>query len=802
MITRGAPFGGVCLRCRLRRVRQLTPIRYVTSDASNAHHPDRLTSNGTDSDGNIVRYSNKNLRKRHVSGNRVLKEAAASLGSDMLGKPAYAIVMRDGGKLRKRKIPFGPDENENEPKSPAKLAATIETLVDSQRKLPSSHEVRSNIDDLRPKTDKVLTRKDFMKLKQLLINGFLSAQLRDYTLWLRAIEERKSQEAATDSSSPPEFPWIWEMTTWLPLQTDASEHQGVSREMQGYALPKTPPKEMAAIRVMRKGWGLSIAELETQLGDIRIKLYGKSFMLLMRGTQRFMNTLGDIWLEPGEKIEVFRNRQTIQIVATKLKAESLIRVLDEAVRSATNKPFPIRLVASEAPDDAVLEELGRITNTHIRKTRGSKFLDVTWIKLKSGTDQDMAHVVFRLLLTALGHQQATTTTLLSPVVSSEHSGRLIVDVTSKAKLAWKDKLAQWARFVHPLTPKEESVANPTLPIKQFELPLEPIERTEPVEESLESLPETESPLHPVKWSNVSRTSTVACFGQVLHSYQSSNPTPLLSDLLASTDRRLFTPATPHPLHVSKFGASDSDGSSPLVTTKSTIVIRFWQCPASDPSVMLTKEASSLAQDAPRAPALELRLAASDHEVKGIESFRAITRAHHTDVMLPSSLVDVRFTQTQYETVQALGRGTTLADWAPLADYLGHAVFDLANGKLETPPRQRFPVPRRLLTAPPSSVSADELHPDDLVDVSYEFVGLEFHRSVTLPYEGHQLTYTSIEAGKGGGRRAEVTLEPIQPLNSTTPATETAGKGTLQENFLECCSRLVADRSLWSGIGDL
>ncbi len=446
----------------------------------------------------------------------------------------------------------------------------------------------------------------------------------------------------------------------------------------------------------------------------------------------------------------------------------------------------------------------------------------------------MAHIVFRLLLTALGPPQ-TTSTLLSPELSQAHPGRLIVDATCKDKLGWKDRVLPWARYVHPLTPKR-SVVNAALPIEKFELPFEPLARPETVKEGLEFFPETDFPAHPVKWSNTGRTSTTAHFGHILHPYKPENQTPLLSDLLASTDRRVFAPSAPHPLHLTKFESNDPDSSATSVTTKSTLVLRFWPSPSSNPtrkpssSEPLERPASKHAGDTPPAPILELRLVTSDNEVEGVESLRAITRTHHTDVMLPSSPVDVRFTQTQYEMLQAPDR-ETLDTWQPLANFLNPARLDLENGKLEVPPRQRFPIPRRLIATdpvspspptssspsisadPPTAAEAEHIHsavrwhqddnqqfldPHSLVSIYYEFVGLEFHRSTTLAFEDHELTYTSIEAGQGGGRRAEVTLEPREPLRSTS-STTAADKDRLQKDFLAYCSRFATNGSIWVGL---
>jgi hypothetical protein len=81
-----------------------------------------------------------------------------------------------------------------------------------------------------------------------------------------------------------------------------------------------------------------------------------------------MNSLGKIWLEPGERIEAIRNQKTLRLVTSKSKAESLLKGLDETLKSVTTKTFPVHLVASEMPEDDILEEVGRLTNTHVRKS--------------------------------------------------------------------------------------------------------------------------------------------------------------------------------------------------------------------------------------------------------------------------------------------------------------------------------------------------------------------------------------------------------------------------------------------------
>ncbi|KAI1434132.1 mitochondrial inner-membrane-bound regulator-domain-containing protein [Xylaria sp. CBS 124048] len=828
-------------------------VRRVDSLKGGSHARESERSRGR-SRGKAV-YKRFNLRNRYMSGPRLLTETSMSLDMDMLNAPARIIVMRDGGIVKKEKVPDAPPL-ETDAESAESLNADIKAILERKRQRATVDEARSNIEEVRPKVGKILPEKEFRGLLNQLTEGFLRHQLLDYIKWYQSDPDREPEATADSNLSIPEYPWIRDIVPWTPLPTQSSPLGEATSTLQAYVSDNMPPKEKLAMIVMRDCWGLSIAELETQLGETHIQLHDHDFILLLRGNRRFINTLGRFWLRPGEKLELIHDKSMLRLVSAKLKAESVLGGLDQTLRNVMTKAFPLHPVASQVPDDDTLEELGRITNSHLStsKTRArEEQLHVKWIEIKSRAAQglvgleDVSHIVFRLLLLASKALQPPTT-LLSPILPQESRGRLILDTMNKNKFMWKDRLAQWARYVFPLT-LEASAANMEMPIQQLELPFEPSKEPEKFVEDLGIVSSTDFLSHPVKWNNTPRTSTVARFGQLLHPYNPSNPAPPISDLLANnTNDRVFSPITPHPLHLASHDLNSSD-NTPLVLAKSTVVIYLWPSPSPNRK-----------DQAPPAPPLELRLTASDDEITGIDSLRAIKRTHHTDVMLPSSPMDVRFTQTQYETLVAPNR-EALGTWRPLVDLLDEARLDLANGKLEMPPRQKFPIPRRLLTAEyrdsiatssPStavpeggvgeqdqeeqssdqdqkSVDQEEIvsqneapedrpaprkrgrprkvkkpeptkpeptkpEPDDPLSVTYEFIGLELHRAISQPYNGHKLTYTSIEAGKGGGRRAEVTLEPLEPSESDAPV-----KGDGLQDFLNCCSKFISDPSMWSSL---
>lgn len=658
-----------------------------------------------------------------------------------------------------------------------------------------------------------------------------------------------------------------------------------------------------------------------------------------------MNQLGLTWLEPGEKIEAIRNQKLLRLITTKTKAEIILKNIHETLARVTMKTVPLNIISSNPVDDALLEEVGRITNTHIRRSHNDKRvsspqdttstsfhsdmlnhsilqLHVTWIETRRDSRglEDLRHVVFRLLWTALAPERASTA-LYAEISSNQTGAQFVADKTNREKWGWKDKMEEWARYVLPLpTPEIEASgqdANSNVKPGEVDGPLQNLPL--PMLSSFPSLAKSRglplgdlSPIaNRVRWARESKTTTKAHFGHLLHSYQPTAPPPQdIPELLASHHPRIFSPTTPHPLHLAKLDSTAGDNPelpSHIGQTKSTVVIRFWPSPSTKPGeeAWLPKLANpppgkhaSRQNGPPRwtnhwnkwtdddedvstststgndndetstkkyndetsaPPVLELRLAATDTEILGVESLQAIVDCQVSDVMLPSSPVDMRVTQTRrvdlIPLINALestpadnnnNSSDVLANWKPISDFLSNARLDLAAGKLEMPPRQRFPIPRRLfsrrrdsllLAKEESSKESSggenplaefldyEKEEKDLLSATYEFVGLELHRSTSIPYDdvgrgyghGHTLTYTSIEAGQGGGRRAEVTLEPVLPssgrsgekLNNNKPddnvevdaresQEESQEEEELQKDFLACCYRFAKSDLLWSG----
>ncbi|KAI1101659.1 mitochondrial inner-membrane-bound regulator-domain-containing protein [Jackrogersella minutella] len=759
-------------------------------------------------------------RKRRLSRNRILTEDAASLGSDMLGKPASVIVMRDGGVLKKKKRQPDPDLPDDESIS---QSADIEALLVNQRVPPLADEVYDNISELKPETETVLSGKEFYKLQDSLMDGFLVVQLIGYLEHHKETTPPPNSDETVDPLGDEgikahEYGWIRSISPWIPLGNPASVRKDIDPILRGYVNDQTTAKERLAVRIMRECWGLSISALNAGIGETTVKLGKGEFMLLMRGTQRWMTVMSKIFLEPGEKIEAFRNSAELRFVTTRTKAATLIKELDDTLKKITVKTFPVNLVTRDsAIDEAALEELGRITNSHIRVASSSGRIHVTWIEFTSRADrgivglEDLREVIFRLLLTTLNPPPVTTFTL--HVAGLDHieagsegvNGRYIPDVVSKEKLSWKDKLSQWARYTLPLEPTMGS--SPwKAPLAKLPLSVEPQPAPTNCNENGEFLPETPFPAHPVKWAQEYTTSTKATFGFVLHANNPSAPPPALPDLVNnnSTHPRVFAPATPHPQCLAKLEVD----AQALVTTKTTVVVHLWPSPSILPQpVRKRKTTTTTAKPKPErtytppAPLLELRLAVQDDEIIGVEGLRAVRQTRIADVLLPAQRVDVRLSQSQF--CELSGRPEDLTTWQPLVDFLAPARLDLADGKLEMPPHQRFPVPRRLFgpdaLAPKAKRGADAADPDELISTSYNFAGLEVRRQAAMPYRHGGptlLTYTSVDAVRGAGPRAEVSLEPAFEQETARPAD--GDKANFHDNFLAACQDFARSEALWSG----
>ncbi|ROW10286.1 hypothetical protein VMCG_01662 [Cytospora schulzeri] len=326
-------------------------------------------------------------------------------------------------------------------------------------------------------------------------------------------------------------------------------------------------------------------------------------------------------------------------------------------------------------------------------------------------------------------------------------------------------------------------------------------------QGLESTKPTSSGWMPFK------VSTNAVFGHILHEHSPS----LIKALSQPTTALVNWPRALSPL-IPPIANMDLPGWVPYnnpIDATSTVLMRFV------PYTEVTNTIKDTADTTTQAPQLELRLDASDRRILGARSLRAVSQTSISDILLPTEHVDVRSTQRLYAELPGRAIDST-EGMAPLVDFLRASRLEPGKGELVTPPRLcDLGLPGWLLRGGSSSgsssgsdgqvVSAAAEHqqqgvnnndhkggllpptpgstPSDeaLVPTSYVFAGLEVHRTLQTTYDGWKLVYTSVEAGQGGGRRAELSLEAVPGYDK---ALRRAGGDVNTSHFLQSMYQLA------------
>jgi hypothetical protein len=181
------------------------------------------------------------------------------------------------------------------------------------------------------------------------------------------------------------------------------------------------------------------------------------------------------------------------------------------------------------------------------------------------------------------------------------------------------------------------------------------------------------------------------------------------------------------------------------------------------------------------PPVEMRFSIDpDTKETKLRDIQAIVEEDQTDVMLPHNAVDVRFQQ----------RTTTrlIRKYNPqIRRFLKKCQLSLTSVvRLDAPPTITLPISKHICRKPGfklldgNTTEGKETGDDEVRQVPYLFAGLEIRSTFVLDYGQWRLLYTSIEAGRTGGRRAEVRIRPVK-----------SGKVSTEKEFVHAAYRLAA-----------
>ena len=352
--------------------------------------------------------------------------------------------------------------------------------------------------------------------------------------------------------------------------------------------------------------------------------------------------------------------------------------------------------------------------------------------MSNGQTEDLANIVMRLLADrkpAARHQKlgyARTQEAFSDEGILEPYRR------DKKNLPWRDRLRQWSRKVNPLSKATGDSPKPLDLSRYIDMA--------PNDNSLQG----------------AQRQTTATFGHLLHQdsvLQNKSNSP-------AGDRRLMSPFVPHPAALADITANSVE---PCERT-AAIILKF--------APETNRTAPHLQLSLPINPFSDL----SDFSLHETSEFTAIIPQRLHDICLPDESVDVR--------VEESGLFPLDKEQETLLKFLADSEFNLLKGRLRTPQRASFSIPSNLLD------EAAGTRESQVTEIQYDFMGLEIHQTVSMPWYGYILRYKSIEAGQQGGQRQELSLladvtsesNVLQSEQRTLSFVELAGQVATGQHF--------------------
>jgi len=375
---------------------------------------------------------------------------------------------------------------------------------------------------------------------------------------------------------------------------------------------------------------------------------------------------------------------------------------------------------------------------------------------------------------------------------SKSTNGIMIEYPSTVGLSWRDRLVRWSRWTIPVPKEAEkdcTVQNEEVECNNQESI--PIAQSSPASQKdspseTSSMPSTHSVYKVKNLSMLKSGSTAywdspddfdldtsAIMGHVLHCQPPEATAPLQESALSVNSIRSFSNAVPN---ISKLLTNAVNLGE---VAREIVVMRFLPDPFSKAVPQCLHNHSTF-------PAVEVRFNVnSETRELFFHSVLAILSTEISDLMLPNSPTDIRFQQRSTAALH-VARDNLPEGLSKFCEQSNLTLDFASNGGLTMPPSLTLPCPPfHPLWKNPSN---EDTKNDPETPIDYLFTGLEIRKILPLRFEGWRLLYTSIEAGKAGGRRGELQLRPQRMKR-----TDDAGK-TTEEAFMESAFRL-ADPSL-------
>ncbi|KAI9644415.1 hypothetical protein NHQ30_007772 [Ciborinia camelliae] len=723
--------------------------------------------------------------KEKVYGHTGLKQFGASVplsGVDALGKSAEVLVLRDS------KLRFYKEKVKDMDEAPAPESIDILARVQSERGIISSEDLETNINEFKPQKDKIQTWEDFNDVVQSLHTSFTNNQLKKY-IQSYPRKQRMRRVPSLGLGILYDKEAISRCTPWVPEISPINQPIDNS-PLRGYSPASYNPKQNHAVRVLRECWQLEVPEIVEGIGEVEIQIAIKDLDFLV--SQGYIESvIKRYYLNEPERIEIFRPRQALRITSTREKSAFILAEIQDGIKSISREKFPLGVLClphykrgweSRTLTPRVLTKLGELTKTDIRRLSHEEpsLLISSMVTDQTSKLSQRFDVVRRLLLDLVrpdGNDYGSRKVGLRNFDESSHEVDLpsgFVRFPRSRELSWHEKLRTWSRWI-TATPK--STDEKQLPEKvQYKFPF----KTEGVNLLGAHQKNSASGGAESLWSHEYVPTTWIKAGTILHNISSQRIGREL-DEDKKTSRGHGTISPDKTLNMNKLETEMHNGSTRTFSSQVPNISGLFQSdqihhvssdqPNHELIVYFKPNPWALCpkgkQIGPSAfrdfPQIEMSFAIDPKLRKvNFREIHAIVSTETADLMLPELKADLQFerkirsTMLYEKSIVDAGLGKLKEAATAVKNFVNNSQLDLTSQRqLETPPKLVLPLARHLCTADGWKRMADK--PELGVNVEYLVTRLEYRKTAFFNFAGHELRCTSIEAGKAGGSRLELSL---------------------------------------------
>ncbi|RAL63544.1 hypothetical protein DID88_003588 [Monilinia fructigena] len=734
-----------------------------------------------------------------VYGHTGIKQIGDSVilsGVDTLGKSAEVLVLRDS------KLKFYKEKVKDIGEDPAPESIDILATIQSETGIISSKDVETNINEFKPLKDEIQTWKDFNDLVQSMQDSFTVTQLKTYLQSHPRKDRMKKTPSLGGRILDDEEVQV---TPWVPEISPISQPIDVS-PLRGYSPSSYNHKQTLVVRILRECWRLEVPELVEGIGEVEVQIHIKDLDFLIN--QGYLDSvIKRYYLNEPERIEIYRPRQVLRVTSTREKSALIVAEIQDGIRSISRDELQLKELChpryrsdweSRTLTPGVLAKLGELTKTDIRRlTHREPSLLVS--SMITDPESNLSN----------GYHASRKIGLRNFEDSSHqvHLPGAFIRFPGSRELSWHEKLRTWSRWITatPKSPNEDH-----LPEKaQYKFPF----KTVGVNLIGEGQKNSSLKGAELLWSHEYFPTTLIKAGTVLHNIsshrvgeQDDNDEGVLSGHgIVSLDETL---------NMNKLKTQMDNGAIRIFSTQAPNLSGLFQSDHIDKTVSHKPNQELVLYFKPNPwalypdgepigpsafndfPPIEMSFTIDPKSFEArLRDIHAVVSTETADLMLPEFKADLQFERKIRSSM--LMKDSELDDAldglksaaSAVKDFVQNSQLDLSSDQqLETPPKLVLPLAKHLCTENAWKRMARKSQLG--LDVEYLFTKLEYRKTAVYNFDNHEIICTSIEAGKAGGSRLELSLTsrsmPNQEeMDKTMEAALKNGRVDGYEEYYEC-----------------